>query len=189
MKLKYDKSQTWYGNSYKFSKTSGKTTLTVEVHGFSSSSKISIFNPFLVVTLDTTTYNWPCVNTSRGRYNPTFDNDCPWLLFIVIEKHNDIGNCLLENLNGNPESEGTKSILGINTFCPIPLPVMTVAVMMFFPRWLTCSRVPLHNPLAWSMFLSNMIGTPVFRINLWFGIPEHLMSFKNYIVHQSPWIS
>ena len=105
MKLKNDKSQTWYVNSYRLSKTSGKTTLIVELHGFPSSSKISIFNPFLVVTLDTATYNCPCVNTGWGRYNPTFDNDCSRLLFIVIAKHNDIGNCLLENLNGNSESE------------------------------------------------------------------------------------
>jgi len=48
----------------------------------SSSSKINIFNPFLVVTLDMTTYNCPCVITGRGKYNPTLDNDWPWLFFI-----------------------------------------------------------------------------------------------------------
>jgi len=39
-------------------------------------------------------------------------------LFIVIAKHNEIGNCLLENLNGNPEYVGTKSILGIMKLGP-----------------------------------------------------------------------
>jgi hypothetical protein len=69
-------------------------------------------------------------------------------LLIVIAKHNEIGNCLLSNLNGRPESEGTKSILGINTLSPIHLPAVTVAVIIFIPRSLTCNLVPLHKPLA-----------------------------------------
>ena len=40
--------------------------------------------------------------------------NCSCALFIVIAKHSSLGSCLLFILNGNDDSDGVKSILGIN---------------------------------------------------------------------------
>jgi len=48
---------------------------------------------------------------------------------IYVVKHSDIRTCLLWNLKGNPGSEGTKSILGINILSPMFLFVITFVEM------------------------------------------------------------
>lgn len=72
---------------------------------------------------------------------------------IVITKHNNIGNCLLSNLNGNPESEETKSILGIKILSPMFFLMIIIAVMISWPKSVICKCVTLHKPLSWSIFL------------------------------------
>ena len=95
-------------------------------------------------------------NNIYGRYNPTLESVWPWLLLIVIAKHKDIGICLLWNLKGNLESDGTKSMLGIKILSPMFFPIITSAKITFLPKWLTCNLVPLQRPFAWSIFLKSI---------------------------------
>ena len=154
MKLKNKRSQTWYANSYRLSKTSGKTTLIVELHGFPSSSKISIFNPFLVVTLDTATYNCPCVKTGSFKYRPILNRVCPWLLFIVIAKHKVRGNCFLLNLKGIFLSDGDSLILWIKVRIPMLFPEIILTSITRFDterRFWTCGFEKNLCPLIGSL--------------------------------------
>ena len=143
-----------------------------------SSSIINIFKHCLLFTLDKATYNWPWVKTGCLKNKPTFDNDCPWLLFMVMEKHTEIGNCLLWNLYGILLFVGVKDILGINVRLPILLPDMIYASITRFPKDNTRNLVPLHNPDFWSIFLNNITGTPTFSTILWFGKSDNLRPFK-----------
>jgi hypothetical protein len=59
--------------------------------------------------------------------------DCPWLLFIAIAKHTEIGYCLLFSKNGHGDSVGDMIILGIYTLSPTRVPVIIWASMNLFP--------------------------------------------------------
>ena len=114
---------------------------------------LKIFSHLLLVTRDTTTYSW----------------DCLWLLLIVIEKYMFIGNCLLCILTSRLTlSVGVRVIRGIGIVSPSLHHVRILTSMICSPTWLTISLVPLLKPADWSLFLSNIIGTPLFSLNSWF---------------------
>ena len=166
-----------------FLNTSLYTTFFVILHNCSSSSKINILRQFLNVTRDTTTYNWSCVKTGRGKKKPTWDTDCPWLLFMVMAKHKVVGNWLLSNLNGYPGSERIKSILIIYILSPTCVPKIAVTPIWFSTNSLMNKRVSFHRPWSWYVFRSNITGAPTFKICLWFEIPEHFYIIQERWVH------
>ena len=104
------------------------------------------FSQFLLVTLEIATYNCPWLKTSFGKYTPTCFNDCPWLLFIVIAKHTEIGNCRLFKTNGHFESLGDNVILGMNTRLPILVPIMIFASITHVANLVIMSLVQLQRP-------------------------------------------
>ena len=142
-------------------------------------------NPSLVVTQDTTTYNWPCVNTCLGRYKPTCLRDCPWLLLIVMAKHGAKGSCRLLSLNGHLDSFGDIIILGIVTFCPIFVPEMMSPLMDHLPRRVTINLVPLHRPSIWFRFLRSITGAPSLNRMSWLGMPLNFKLFKNSVGYRT----
>lgn len=77
----------------------------------------------------------------------------------------------------------------MNTLVSALFPVITVAAIVLFPRCVTVSLVPLHSPLAWSMFLISITGHLTFSFNRWFGIPELLIPLRNSVVNHSLWTS
>ena len=170
-------SYTWFEN-HKLSNTSLKTTLHVLFVILFSLSKIKIFNPSLLLTLDNATYNLPCVKTGSLKNNSTFESDWPLLLFMVIAKHTASGNYRRWKVKGILLSEGVNDILGINVRVPILLPDMISASTTRFPNAKTNNLVPLHKPTFWSIFLSNMTGTPTFNTNLWSGKPGGLRPLR-----------
>ena len=87
------------------SSTSLYTTFVVVLERLPSSSQTTTFNPRLLFTLERATYSCPCVNTGRGKYKPTLESDCPWLLLIVMAKETDIGYCFLTILRGKRLSD------------------------------------------------------------------------------------
>ena len=163
----------FYIYHYKLLNTSLKTTFLVVLSLFPSSLSINIFNPFLSLTLDKATYNWPWLKTGFGRYKPTFENDCPWLLFMVIAKQTITGNCLRYILNGNLVFDSVSSISGMNTLLPVCVPVMISASITWLPNCVTRSLIPLHSPNDWSIFLTRITGTSTFSLISWFGTPEY----------------
>ena len=79
-------------------------------------ARILMFN--LAVALDSATYNWPCENTSSGKYTPTLGIVCPCDLLTVIAKLSRIGNCFCLNWKGNiSSSDGHKGIRGNSYEC------------------------------------------------------------------------
>ena len=56
------------------------------------------------VTLNSATYNCPCIKTGICKSTPTKLKDCPYDLFTVIAKHSQIGNCLLLTINSSSPS-------------------------------------------------------------------------------------
>ena len=104
------------------------------------------FSTFLLVTLDTAMYNCPWLKIGFGKYTPTCCNDCPWLLFIIIAKHTEIGNCRLFKTNGHFESLGDNVILGMNTRLPILVPVMISTSITHVANLVIISLVPLQRP-------------------------------------------
>lgn len=116
-----------------------------------SSSVVRIRMPFLLVTLERATYNCPWVNTCFGRNSPTCSRDCPWLLFMVMAKHNDIGYCLRLRTNGHFDSEGDNVILGMRIFSPMLEPLITSPSTNHLPSCVIFILVPLHRPAPWLM--------------------------------------
>jgi len=146
-----------------------------------SVSLIRTFSPFLFVTLDNATYNWPWQNTCLDKYMPTLLRDWPWLLLIVIAKQTDRGYCLLFSTNGHFESFGDMTILGMYTFSPTWVPVIIFASMYLFPSWVIVIRVPLHRPADWLMFRRSTTGMPTLSLSSWFGIPGNFKLFRNSV--------
>ena len=56
------------------------------------------------VTLERATYSCPCINDGCLRSTPTYINDSPCDLLMVIVKHSLTGNCFLVRTNGNSPS-------------------------------------------------------------------------------------
>ena len=138
--------------SQRWVKTSLYTIFFVSDFFSVSSLMMRNFRPFLLVTLDTATYNFPWLKKGFGKYTPTCFNDCPWLLFIVIAKHTEIGNCHLFKMNGHFESLGDNVILGMNTCLPILVPVMISASITHVANHVIMSLVPLQRPSFWFKF-------------------------------------
>ena len=67
--------------------------------------------------------------------------------------------------------------------CVVPFNGFTL--MTFLPSCKIWSLLPLHNTNAWSIFLINITGTRTFETNLWWGIPEHLIEFRNSMSYKS----
>ena len=132
--------------SQRWVKTSLYTIFFVSDFFSISSLMMRNFRPFLLVTLDTATYNCPWLKTGFGKYTPTCCNDCPWLLFIVIAKHTEVGNCHLFKTNGHFESLGDKVILGMNTCLPILVPIMIFASITHVANLVIMSLVQLQRP-------------------------------------------
>lgn len=110
---------------------------------------------------------------------PTCLSDCPWLLLMVIAKQTDIGNCRRWNLKGILVSDGSNESLGIKTFSPILLPVITFPSSTYLPIFVIINLVPLQRPVVGSKFLISITGTPTFNRILWSGSPKALIVFKN----------
>ena len=106
----------------------------------------NIFNDSLLQTLDIAVYKWPLLNKGVSIYTPHFCTVCPCDLFIVTQKDNLIGNCLLLNKNCDSFSSGYKLIRGMNIVCPFCGPDKTLASITYCLIVLTINRVPLHNP-------------------------------------------
>eukprot|EP00955_Chlamydomonas_euryale_P080380 363418-Chlamydomonas_euryale.AAC.4 len=53
-----------------------------------------------IVSRGIATHNYPCEKQGTGRYMPTSEKVCPWLLFIVIAKAGRTGNCKRVNWMG-----------------------------------------------------------------------------------------
>jgi len=77
----------------------------------------------------------------------------------------------------------------MNTLVPSLFPVITVAAIVLFPRCVTFSLVPLHSPLAWSMFLISRTWNLTLSFNRWFGILKLLIPLRNSVVNHSLWTS
>ena len=107
--------------------TSLYTTFVVMFDKLPSGSQTTTFKPLLLLTRETVTYSWSCVNTGRGWYIPTFDSDCPWLLFIVIANDTDKGYCFLTIFRGRRLSDGVILSLGMITLCPKCVPLIICA--------------------------------------------------------------
>ena len=58
-------------------------------------------SPRISVTLNSVIHNYLYVKTSIYKLIPIKLKDCPYNLFTVIVKHNQIGNCLLLIINGS----------------------------------------------------------------------------------------
>lgn len=69
-------------------------TLVVDVATFPSSSKISIFNHFFVLTLETIIYNWSCVSEVKDKFQTLKNIDGASYLLSLQNK--DIENNKLE---------------------------------------------------------------------------------------------
>ena len=67
-------------------------------------SRILMFDH--ATALDSATYNWPCENTSSGKYTPTLGIVWPCALLTVIAKLSRIGNYFRLNWKGNISSSG-----------------------------------------------------------------------------------
>ena len=67
------------------------------------------------------------MKTGCGKNRPTLFKDWPWLLFIVIAKETEIGNCLCFRMSGHFNAVGDKIILGIKTLEPIFVPIIIFA--------------------------------------------------------------
>ena len=126
---------------------------------FSSSNKI--FN----LTYDSVTYSWSWLNTDLGKYWPTWERYCPWLLFIVMAKQACTRNCLYWNLNGKCEYEGISNIHGIYIISPIFLPDITLGLKTWSNRLVINSLVPLQRLDDWSLLCISIIGRPIFILN------------------------
>ena len=59
-------------------------------------------------------------------------------------------------------SDGIIGIRGMNTFSPVPLPVIIVASIQLIINFFTTNLVPLHN-LGGNKFLNSIIGVPIFN--------------------------
>jgi len=138
---------------------------------------MSILRPFLLVILEVATYNWPWLKTCLDRKRPARCNDCSWLLFIVITKQIDIGNCLIFRTKCNLESERDSTIRGMNTLSLTWVPEMIFPSKNHFDNWVTKSFVPLQSPTLWFKFWSSIIGIPTLSMSLWLGIPRNLEEF------------
>jgi len=77
--------------------------------------------------------------------------------------------------------------MGMNIMVSVLFPVIMVAPIVLFPRCVAVNLVPLHSPLAWSMFLISIIGHPILSFNRWFGLPELLIPLQNSAVNHSLW--
>ena len=100
---------------------------------FSAAGTARILMFDLAVALDSATYNWPCENTSFGKYIPTLGIACPCDLLTVIAKLSPIGNCFHLNWKGNiSSSDGHKGIRGRKTHFPACCPNTISASMVFF---------------------------------------------------------
>ncbi|XBI32719.1 hypothetical protein VPH35_056134 [Triticum aestivum] len=99
---------------------------------------------------------------------------------MVRAKLSLTGNCFLLNLNGNiSSSDGQRGIRGRNTLLPACWPSTISASIAFLMNPRTISLVPLHNPLAGSMFRNNIIGKLIFNLRIWGGRPLGVNEFKN----------
>ncbi|XBH64166.1 hypothetical protein VPH35_117992 [Triticum aestivum] len=99
---------------------------------------------------------------------------------MVIAKLSLIGNCFLLNLNGNMSfSDGQRGIRGRKTLLPACCPITISASMVFLSKPLTTSLVPLHSPLAGSMFLRSMTGQFSFSLSACGGRPLGVNPFRN----------
>jgi hypothetical protein len=131
----------------------------------------------LVVALDSATYNCSCENTGSGKYTSTFGIGCPYALLTVIAKLSRIGNCFRLNWKGNiSSSDGHKGMRGRKTHFPTCCP-NTIFASMVEPRMI--SLLPLQSLFAGSMFLSNMIGQPIFSYNTCGGRPLGVKVLRN----------
>ena len=146
--------------------------------GLPSLSRINIFKPFFDVTLEIATYSCPCEKTGLGRKSPTSDNDCPWLLFIVIVKATAKGNCRLHILKGNLVSDGVIKNHRIYTISPTLSPVMILASTIKSICWVIYSLVPFINPSVGAIFLRTITWQPTLSLRLWFGNPNTLIVFR-----------
>jgi len=143
------------------------------------SSINNIFNPFLEVTPNIATYNWPWENTDYGRYTPTWLRDYPWLLLMVMANKTNNKNCRRWKLKRMLLSDGINDNHGMKTLWPICLPDITCASGTYAPIFVMTSRVPLHSPNVWSIFLKSITETPTFNFSLWFRSLEAKMVFRN----------
>ncbi|XBI84545.1 hypothetical protein VPH35_092836 [Triticum aestivum] len=105
---------------------------------------------------------------------------CPCALLIVMAKLSLIGNCFLLNLKGNiSSSDGQRGIRGRNTLLPACCPSTISASMAFLWKPRTTSLVPLHNPLAGSMFLNSITGQFNFSLSACGGSLLGVRLFRN----------
>lgn len=65
------------------------------------------------MTLDNATYSFPCINGGCLRSTPTYFNDCPCDLLIVIARHSFTGNYFLVSINGISPSCDERMNLGM----------------------------------------------------------------------------
>ena len=64
------------------------------------------------------------------------------------------------------KSLGDNVILGMNTHVPILVPVIIFASITHVANFVIINLVPLQSPSLWFKFLSNIIGKPIFNVNL-----------------------
>ena len=142
-----------------------------------SSSGILPFctNSFVVnweTPLDNATYTWPWLKTWSGRQIPIVGIVRPCTLFIVIAKLKRIGNCRLIITNGRCTFYVVyKGILGkkmrVHTYCLVKI---SASIMLLkHPR--PINLVPLHNSTFGSILRNNIIGAPLFSLNICGGKP------------------
>ena len=68
----------------------------------------------------------------------------------------------------------------MNTLWPTWLPVITLASINRGVSCVEINLVPLHNLDAWFKFLNNIIGAPIFNVNLCGETPLKFKLFKTF---------
>jgi len=122
---------------YRFWRISLKTTLVIAFKGLSFIIIISIFNPTLHWTLETTTHNWPWLKTSYGKNNPVEVKHWSWNLFIVMAEDRMTRNYLLINLKGHGDCDGRIDIYSIYTSSIFFFPIIIFSQMTWFLSLIT----------------------------------------------------
>ena len=138
---------------------------------------VYMYRLFLLPTLEAPTYNCPCEKHGSSNCSPATFRDWPCDLLIDIAKDSRTGNWSLLNWNGM--SDGIIGIRGMNTFSPVPLPVIIVASIQLIINFFTTNLVPLHN-LGGNKFLNSIIGVPIFNWkNIYLSVSLFVCSLWN----------
>ena len=92
-----------------------------------------------------------------------------------------MGYCFRHMMNGHLGSYTGIIIQGTKTLSPMLYPEIILAYRMFGCICVTINLVPLQSPLAWLMFLINIITQPNFKVSSWLGILVNFNAFKSSI--------